>query len=82
MEDLGDAGWVIALLGITDLFKKEILQPLNGYHAEQNIVNRFISEGPESVDLFDVRESLNVLQNTQTSYRLFHQFLQEMPNLH
>ena len=30
MEDLGDAGWVIALLGITDLFKKEILQPLNG----------------------------------------------------
>ncbi len=82
MEDIGDAGWVTALLGITDRFEAEIAAPICNLSSEQKTVDDYIRFGIENVQIDDVRGALESLRNSNKAYRLFHQFMSEMPNLY
>jgi hypothetical protein len=81
-EDLGDAGVVTALIGLTAEFDRQLALPVPERLAvEHRLLGEFLARGGSAVAVADVRPALRALAGCQDAYRLFSQFLEAMPYL-
>jgi GNAT superfamily N-acetyltransferase len=81
-EDLGDAGVVTALIGLTAEFDRQIALPVPGrLTAEHRLLCDYLARGGSVTPVAEVRPALRALAGRQDAYRLLNQFLEAMPNL-
>jgi len=81
-EDLGFAGTVVALLGLTEEFDRQVAEPTPAHLARQHrLIRTFLTEGAGTVRAADAIAALRQLASVQTAYRLLGQFLDGLPNL-
>jgi len=81
-EDLGDAGVVTALIGLTAEFDRQIALPVPGrLTAEHRLLCDYLARGGSVTPVAEVRPALRALAGCQDAYRLLNQFLEAMPNL-
>ncbi len=81
-EDLGDAGVVTALLGLTSEFDRQLALPVPERLAgEHRLLCEYLARGGGAIPAADVRPALRALAGCQDAYRLLSQFLEAMPNL-
>lgn len=82
-EDLGEAGVVAALLGLTEEFDRQASLPVPSHLATQHRVLRaFAADGADAVTVTQAQEALRALADCQKAYRTLSQFLDAMTDLH
>jgi len=82
VEDLGAAGLVSALLGLTVELERQTLLPVPGCaSAEHRLVREYLTHGAAVTPVAEVRPALRALVEYQDAYRLLDQFLQALTNL-
>ncbi|MCW5230342.1 hypothetical protein D8B31_11895 [Verminephrobacter eiseniae] len=81
-EDLGDAGVVAALMGLTREFDRQLAEPVPGPLATAHaVVRAYLAHGTDAMPVAQALPALRALSGCQSAYRLLDQFLQRMPNL-
>ncbi len=81
-EDLGRAGMVRALIGLTEEYDRQVAQAVPAALAEEHrTVLEFSARGAGAMSCSDVMPALGRLAEYQDAYRIFHQFLGAMPRL-
>jgi len=81
-EDLGSAGVVRALLGVTDAFDRQLAQDVPPSLADAHrIVLEFAERGADAVSAPTLMPALRKLADVRAVYRTLHQFLAALPRL-
>lgn len=81
-EDLGDAGVVVALMGLTREFDRQLAEPVPGpLVTAHSIARAYLAFGVDAMPVAQALPALRALSGCQSAYRLLDQFLQRMPNL-
>lgn len=82
VEDLGEAGEVSALLGITTECDRQIFEKIPSHleRSHQRVVE-FLHHGDIRLTAREVLPDLQSLIQHQRAFRVLHQFLVELPNL-
>lgn len=81
-EDLGDAGVVTALIGLTAEFDRQTALPVPERLAgEHRLLCEYLARGADAMPVADALPALRSLAGYQDAYRLLSQFLGAMPQL-
>ncbi len=81
-EDIGKAGVVAALLGLTEEFDRQVAAPVPDHlHAEHRLLRAYLARGAEAMPVAEAMPALRALAGCQDAYRLMLQFLDRMPDL-
>lgn len=81
-EDIGDAGVVAALMGLTREFDRQLAKSVPGpLVAAHSVARAYLAHGADAVPVAEALPALRALSGCQDAYRLLDQFLQRMPNL-
>jgi hypothetical protein len=81
-EDLGDAGVVTALIGLTAEFDRQTALPVpETLASEHRLLCEYLAGGADDMPVADALPALRALAGYQDAYRLLSQFLEAMPHL-
>lgn len=81
-EDLGRAGTVVALMGLTAEFDRQLALPVPAPLAQAHQhVRAYLARGADAMPVAEAWPALRALVGCQDAYRILDQFLDGMPNL-
>ncbi|MCW5236868.1 hypothetical protein [Verminephrobacter eiseniae] len=81
-EDIGDAGVVVALIGLTREFDRQLSLPVPTHlAADHQVARMYLTHGGDAMPVAEALSAVRALAGCQAAYRLLDQFLQRMPNL-
>jgi hypothetical protein len=81
-EDLGDAGVVTALIGLTAEFDRQTALPVPARLAgEHRLLCTYLAHGADAMPVADALPALRALAGCRDAYRLFSQFLGALPHV-
>ncbi|MBA2672779.1 hypothetical protein [Ramlibacter sp.] len=81
-EDIGDAGVVAALLGLTAEFDRQAALPVPPHLAHaRRLLGEYLAHGADAVPVAQALPALGTLAGCQDAYRILHQFLAALPDL-
>lgn len=81
-EDLGEAGVVSALLGLSAQFDRQLASPVPPHlAAEHRALTAYLAHGEDALPLTQVRRALHALAGCQDAYRILGQFLGALTDL-
>ncbi len=82
-EDLGDAGVVTALIGLTAEFDRQTALPVPARLAgEHRLLCAYLAHGADTMPVADVVPALRALASCRDAYRLLSQLIEALPHLH
>ncbi len=81
-EDLGEAGVVAALIGLTSEFDRQVGLPVPEHLlAQHQVLRAYLTDGTDGVTVVEARKALRSLSECQDAYRIFSHFLEAMTDL-
>jgi hypothetical protein len=81
-EDLGDAGVVTALIGLTAQFDRQTALPVpERLASEHRLLCEYLAEGSNAMPVAEALPALRALAGYQDAYGLLSRFLEAMPDL-
>jgi GNAT superfamily N-acetyltransferase len=81
-EDLGDAGVVTALIGLTAEFDRQTNLPVPARLADEHrLLSEYLTHGADAMPVTAALPALRALAGYRDAYRLLNQFLEALPHL-